>query len=108
MDVSTLSQINRLKTGALIAACVEIGALWAGATAQQVKKARAYGENVGFLFQLVDDIIDRDGYVALVGVEETYRKAAGARDKAKRQLKGFGAKGQTLSAFADFLFERKK
>jgi len=29
MDVSTLSQINRLKTGALIAACVEIGALWA-------------------------------------------------------------------------------
>ena len=78
--------------------CLEIGALWAGANVQEVRKVRKYGEKVGFLFQLVDDIIDRDGYVLLVGVEETYRLASQVRDEAKRAIASFGPRAKTLGS----------
>jgi len=107
-SAAALRQVNRLKTGALITACVYGGAVWAGADARKARRARSYGEEVGFLFQLVDDIIDGDGFAALIGREKTYRMAAGARDRAKRGLVVFGKRAAVLSAFADFLFERKR
>jgi octaprenyl-diphosphate synthase len=46
------------KTGALIAAACEAGALLAAATPRQQNAIRIYGNNLGLAFQLVDDLLD--------------------------------------------------
>ncbi|MBF0254245.1 MAG: polyprenyl synthetase family protein [Candidatus Omnitrophica bacterium] len=107
MSLERLKVINGLKTGALIEACCVSGAIWAGAAPSRIRQARLYGNQVGFLFQLVDDILDGDGYAGLEGVERTYAKAARVRDLAKKALAGLGKKAATLEAFADYLYERK-
>ena len=105
-SLKVMDHINRLKTGCLIRASAEAGALWAGGSPARVRSLRSYGENIGFLFQVVDDIIDGDGCARLASVEAAYRKAARLRDEAKTHLKGFGKNALVLSAFADFLYQR--
>ncbi|MDR3320142.1 MAG: polyprenyl synthetase family protein [Desulfovibrio sp.] len=51
-------QMVRGKTACLIRAACEIGALAAGAGAEQVLSAAVYGENLGMAFQMVDDALD--------------------------------------------------
>ncbi len=107
VKLAELSRINALKTGCLITASCEAGALWAGAASGAVRRLRQYGQEVGFLFQLVDDIIDGDGYVPLIGATKTYDLAAKVRDRAKSAVRPLGPLSGELQAFADFLFERK-
>jgi len=107
VKLAELARINALKTGCLITASCEAGALWAGAAPGAVRRLRNYGREVGFLFQLVDDIIDGDGYVPLIGAARTYALAAKVRDRAKSAVRPLGPRSGELQAFADFLFERK-
>lgn len=60
VDVSAgeYAAIVRGKTAALIAAACGMGALAAGASAEAVKAAADYGENLGMAFQIVDDALD--------------------------------------------------
>jgi octaprenyl-diphosphate synthase len=51
-------QVIRQKTAALFAACAQIGALSSGATPEQVEDARLFGDNLGIIFQIRDDIFD--------------------------------------------------
>jgi geranylgeranyl diphosphate synthase type II len=53
-----LKTIHRLKTGALLRAAVEVGAVLGGADAAQRAALRAYGEAIGLAFQIQDDILD--------------------------------------------------
>jgi geranylgeranyl pyrophosphate synthase len=53
-----LLEINALKTGALIAASVELGAVAAGRDEAACAPFRAYGEDVGEAFQIADDVLD--------------------------------------------------
>jgi geranylgeranyl diphosphate synthase type II len=53
-----LAYIHSNKTGALIAAAVEIGALLAGANENTLRHMRAYGRETGLAFQIADDILD--------------------------------------------------
>ncbi len=46
------------KTGSLIATSARFGAMFGGATREQVEALAAYGETVGIAFQLSDDLID--------------------------------------------------
>ena len=46
------------KTAALFEACASIGALSAGASDEEVKKAAKFGQNLGIMFQIRDDIFD--------------------------------------------------
>ncbi|MDA8164045.1 MAG: polyprenyl synthetase family protein [Desulfobacteraceae bacterium] len=59
--------ILRGKTGALIAAAAEAGAVLAGASARQRAAMRTYGGNLGLAFQLVDDLLDYLGDPRLTG-----------------------------------------
>jgi octaprenyl-diphosphate synthase len=54
----TYYSIIRRKTAALFAACAQIGALSAGASADHVERARKFGELIGICFQIRDDIFD--------------------------------------------------
>lgn len=50
--------VIKQKTAALFEACAGIGALSAGATAEQVDEAKRFGQNLGIIFQIRDDIFD--------------------------------------------------
>jgi octaprenyl-diphosphate synthase len=51
-------QVIRQKTAALFAACAQIGAMSSGANSQQVEEARIFGDTLGIIFQIRDDIFD--------------------------------------------------
>jgi octaprenyl-diphosphate synthase len=65
------------KTAALFAAAAESGALLSGRSEEFVSGLRAYGENLGIAFQLVDDALDYSGRQALMGktVGDDFREA---------------------------------
>ena len=58
------------KTAALIAAACAIGAAAAGAEEDVIKAAHRYGVALGMAFQCRDDLLDGDGFCALVGPEK--------------------------------------
>jgi octaprenyl-diphosphate synthase len=60
-------RVVRAKTAALFAAAAESGAMIANAPDTYVKAMRAYGDNLGIAFQLVDDALDYSGRQALMG-----------------------------------------
>ncbi|BCL59648.1 polyprenyl synthetase [Desulfomarina profundi] len=62
----TLSELDyydaiKGKTGLLISAACEIGAMYGGGNDRQVSALRCYGENLGCAFQIVDDLLDYQG-----------------------------------------------
>ena len=51
-------EVIKMKTAALFEACCEIGAMSANATDEELEKARLFGQNLGIIFQIRDDIFD--------------------------------------------------
>jgi octaprenyl-diphosphate synthase len=62
-DVTEAQHLNvlRMKTASFIESCCEVGALIAGASAEQRLALRTYGHHVGLAFQIVDDLLDYRG-----------------------------------------------
>ena len=58
LTLPELERVHRLKTGALIAASVRIGALAAGASSTVLDALDRYGDAVGLAFQIADDVLD--------------------------------------------------
>ena len=50
--------VIKQKTAALFEACAAIGAISANAPDEEVQKARQFGQNLGIMFQIRDDIFD--------------------------------------------------
>ncbi|MBI4062159.1 MAG: polyprenyl synthetase family protein, partial [Elusimicrobia bacterium] len=119
-----LEAVHRRKTGALIVASLDAGAVLAGAAAARRAALRAYGECVGLAFQIADDVLDvvgdkkklgklgsdRDNdkltYAALYGLDGARAKARALIEMAHAHLKGFGRKAETLHELADYIIER--
>lgn len=94
-----IDRLHRMKTGALIRASLELGALAAEATAGMTAAVSEYGRRIGLAFQIADDVLDatsdastlgkkpsddaleKSTYVSLLGV-------VGARREAARQVDG--------------------
>lgn len=59
-NLSELDYYNAImgKTGLLIAAACEVGAMFGGGNGDQVKALKSYGENLGCAFQVTDDLLD--------------------------------------------------
>jgi geranylgeranyl pyrophosphate synthase len=74
--------LHRLKTGRLFAASVGLGLAVAHVPDDRQSPWRAFGEALGPLFQLVDDLLDGDGTVLTHGPEETRRLADAAAARA--------------------------
>lgn len=67
MTEEKIDFIYELKTGALIEASMEIGAVLAGATDEQVKLIESVASKIGMAFQIQDDILDIEGDEAVLG-----------------------------------------
>ena len=66
-DIKSLYDMYILKTGALLSAAAEIGAIIAGADDNSIVIAANYALNLGQAFQIIDDILDITGDEKLLG-----------------------------------------
>jgi geranylgeranyl diphosphate synthase type II len=121
IDFTIVEFINAKKTAALFTAAGKASALIGNATEEQVKAIESYSENIGFAFQIVDDILDVAGestivgkdvehdkmnFVMLVGKEEAEKQAKEYTEKALKALDVFGKKADELRALSSFLINR--
>lgn len=120
-----LRKIHLSKTGALITAAVQIGALAARADQEQLEALTRYGDAVGLAFQIVDDLLDvtasteqlgktagtdaqqgKATYPAFFGKEKTRALAKEAVDSACEALSSFDERAEPLRALAQYIFKR--
>jgi len=122
-----LRRIHSCKTGALITASIQAGALAGGADEEQFDAFTRYGKNIGLAFQIVDDLLNVEGdpeelgkaagsdaerqkatYPAIFGIEETRRRAHDAANSAIEALEPFGRHAEPLQALARYIITRKR
>jgi geranylgeranyl diphosphate synthase type II len=101
-----LADLHRLKTGRLFAAAVGLGLWAADVPAGAQVPWRAFGEELGVLFQAVDDVIDGDGYAAALGEDGARDVAAAAARRAHERLEAIDAETGVLAAIVDELAVR--
>ena len=101
-----LEELHRLKTGRLFAAAVGLG-LWAAEVpAEHQGPWRGFGDELGVLFQAVDDVLDGDGYAAELGAEAARRLAVDAAERAHERLGRLDADTAVLAELVDGLAVR--
>ncbi|NOX94321.1 MAG: polyprenyl synthetase family protein [Alphaproteobacteria bacterium] len=125
-DLAGVTQLQRLKTGALIRFSTVGGGMVGGASDDEVAVLAAYAEDLGLAFQIVDDILDETAdaatlgkpagqdaemdkatFIKLLGMDGAKSKAAELVESAKARLDQFGERAAPLKGAADFVFERK-
>ncbi|HEY6962168.1 MAG TPA: polyprenyl synthetase family protein [Gaiellaceae bacterium] len=101
-----LDRLHALKTGALFSASV-MCALWASdVPVEEHPPWRAFSAELGLLFQIVDDVLDGDGYVLAVGEDGARRLADEAGERAHARLAELGADTAVLASIVDDLAVR--
>ncbi|MFH1914462.1 MAG: polyprenyl synthetase family protein [Pseudomonadota bacterium] len=126
VELDELRRMHAMKTGALITAACECGAVLAGASDRDVENAREYGRAVGVAFQIVDDVLDVEGdtatlgkpagsdaamgkstYPALIGLERSRELASGYAAQAVERLADYDGGEKTLLAdLARYIVDR--
>jgi geranylgeranyl diphosphate synthase type II len=98
-----LASLNRLKTGRLFEASVLVATEVCGSDPQTWLR---FAQEVGVLFQLVDDLLDGDGFVAVHGVEETRVRADQAAERALAALQELDCDTSVLAGLVESLATR--
>ncbi len=126
LNIEQLKNMHAHKTGALIRAAVQLGALSApGIDAEEYEKLTRYAECIGLAFQIRDDILDvisdtqtlgkqqgadaahnKPTYTALLGLEGAQDAAKQVHQEALSCLESFGEKAQLLRDIANYIVER--
>jgi geranylgeranyl diphosphate synthase type II len=105
-DDRDLDALHRLKTGALLSASVGCG-LWAARVPAAAHAPwRAFGDELGVLFQAVDDLLDGDGSAARLGDDGARALADDAAERAHARLAEVPADTSVLSGLVDALAAR--
>ena len=126
-DAEGLRALHALKTGRLIAASVNVVLLLRGVPEPETMPYRRFAEELGVLFQIVDDILDvtesdeqlgkphgsdeRHGkltYVSLFGLERARELAAESHEKATDALAEATGETEDLRRVADYIFTRNE
>ncbi len=98
--------LHTLKTGCLFTASVGL-ALWVAEVPEREQRSwRAFGDELGLLFQIVDDILDGDGYVLTHGAAGARRLADEAAERAQARLAEVDADTAVLGTIVDGLKAR--
>jgi geranylgeranyl diphosphate synthase type II len=127
IDFETLRMLHSCKTGALIKASVQMGALLGDATPQEYKAFTEYGTHIGLAFQIVDVLLnvtatteqlgkkagsdaelDKATYPAFFGIAETRTKAKQAVESAISCLEIFDHRSEPLRELAHYIYSRNK
>lgn len=125
-DIDVVTKMCSLKTGCLIKAAATIGCILAGATDEVIDAARKYAENIGIVFQIIDDVLDvestelelgkpigsdvknnKTNFVSLLGVNECKNLARKLTDDAIMNLQNLPGNTNNLKELANELYLRK-
>ncbi len=126
-DLHSITRLQQLKTGALLAASVEMGAILGKVAPQGRMHLRAYARDIGLAFQIADDLLDVEGdadkagkavrkditqgkqtFVTLMGVDKAREQASALVDQAVLRLASYGSEADILRALARFIVERDR
>ncbi|MCZ0961225.1 polyprenyl synthetase family protein [Paracoccus benzoatiresistens] len=116
-----VTRINALKTGALLCAAVEAGAILAGCTDDKRSLLRRFGEDLGQAFQIADDLIDllsdsatagkdcgqdigKETYLAVYGADEALRRCRALLASADEALVSAGLTPDPFRSMIDAIF----
>lgn len=101
-----LTELHQLKTGKLFSASVGLGLSAAEVSASEQAPFRAFGEELGLLFQIVDDILDEDGFAERLGADGARRLADDAAERARKLLEDVPGDVSVLRELVDDLTVR--
>lgn len=124
-DLSTVTRLQAMKTGALIMAAVEAGAILGRLPLEGRTHLRGYARDIGLAFQIVDDLLDVEGdealagkklrkdagagketFVSLLGVEPARERCRLLVDQAIAHLRHYGPEADLLRDIARFVLQR--
>lgn len=124
-DLAMVTRLQHLKTGALLNAAVEMGAVMGRVPPEGRVHLRGYAQDIGLAFQIADDLIDCEGdearagkalrkdaaagkqtFVSLLGIERARAQAHMLVDQAIGHLAQHGKEAELLRAVARFVVER--
>lgn len=126
-DVAQLERIHRRKTGAMFRVSLRLGAIIAGASQRKLAAVDDFGQKLGLAFQIVDDLLDIRGdaqslgksvgkdaeqskmtFPAVLGLEESQRRAADLIRQAQLALEPLGPESGHLNSLACYVMERSR
>ena len=128
-DLPTVTRLQAMKTGALIACSVEAGAILGRVPPDGRTSLRGYARDLGLAFQIADDILDVEGdegrqwarssartaaparrrFLSLLGLPRARERWRGCWSTRRVQhLHGFGAEADLLRDIARFTLERDR
>ncbi|GGN45489.1 farnesyl-diphosphate synthase [Novosphingobium indicum] len=124
-DLQTVTRLQQLKTGALLGAAVEMGAVLGRVSPEGRTHLRGYARDIGLAFQIVDDLIDHEGdaevagkavgkdaeagkqtFVSLLGADRAREQARMLVEQAVEHLAQHGREADLLRAVAHYIVER--
>ncbi|MYH14040.1 MAG: polyprenyl synthetase family protein [Gammaproteobacteria bacterium] len=125
LGLAELKALHAAKTGALLSAAVQIGALFANASEAQMAVAKAFGDRVGLSFQIIDDVLDvtsdtatlgkpagsdqqadKSTFVTLMSLDEARREARALSKEASDLLQQAGLQDTLLAELGRQAVER--
>ncbi len=126
-DLPTITRLQAMKTGALIASSVEAGAILGKAPAEARTSLRGYARDIGLAFQIADDLLDYEGeeekmgkrvgkdqsagketFLSLLGVDRAREQAKLLVEQAVAHLQFFGPEADLLRDIARYTLERDR
>ena len=126
-DLHSITRLQQLKTGALLAASVEMGAILGKVAPEGRAHLRAYARDIGLAFQIADDLLDHEGdedlagkalrkddeqgkqtFVTLMGPEGARQQAKALIEQAVGHLVSYGDDAALLCALARYIVERDR
>lgn len=125
-DLGTISRMQRMKTGHLMAFACEAGAILGKASDQQKKALCNYAYDLGLAFQVTDDVLDveadpnetgkpanqdekagKSTFVSTMGKEQAKARAEMLAHQAVRHLHVFDGRAEMLKELAMYVLERR-
>ena len=125
-DLGTISRLQRMKTGKLMAFACESGAILGKANDPHRRALCNYAFDLGLAFQVTDDILDVEAdpqdtgkdtgkdedagkatFVSTMGKEGARERAEMLINQAKAHLKIFESRGKILADLADYVLARR-
>lgn len=126
LDRPALETMHRMKTGALLVACVRMGAILAELSSNQKESLEIYAKAIGLGFQVVDDILDvtqdsqvlgktagkdaqadKPTFVSLMGLDGAKKFATELNEQAIQSLSGWGQEADSLRQIAHLVTDRR-
>lgn len=126
-DLATVTRLQQMKTGALICAAVEAGAILGRVPPEGRTHLRGYAHDLGLAFQIADDLLDAEGdetaagkklrkdqdagkatFLSLLGVERAREQCRMLVAQAIEHLRDYGSEADLLRAIAAYVVERDR